>query len=210
VTAAGLRATEAIHPLRLTRLYLASRQVLVALAVLVASGLVLRASIQFGWVEGDGPLAQAVPLPIEGAAAVVIALTVRSPFGELERTVGRALAWLRLGTALTLTAASAGILAAGTAGAHLPGGNLEVLRSVAGMSGVGLLAAAVLGGSFAWVGPVAYMCVAEYALSVPWTTPWIWSGRPPHDQDAAICAALVFVAGLVVIGVRGASDSKRD
>jgi hypothetical protein len=31
-----------------------------------------------------------------------------------------------------------------------------------------------------------------------------WPDRPPHDRGAAICAGLVFAAGLTVVTVRGA------
>jgi hypothetical protein len=87
-----------------------------------------------------------------------------------------------------------------------------VLRNVAGLTGIGLLCAAVLGGGLAWAGPLAYMVVAAYELYAAWhggasTTPWIWPGRPPHDAGAAICAGLVFAAGILVITVGGARDS---
>ena len=83
-----------------------------------------------------------------------------------------------------------------------------MLRNVAGMTGIGLLCAAVLGGGLAWAGPLAYMVVAAYELYAAWhggalTTPWIWPGRPPHDAGAAICAGRVFAAGILVITVRG-------
>jgi hypothetical protein len=56
------------------------------------------------------------------------------------------------------------------------------------------------------------MVVAAYELYAAWhggalTTPWIWPARPPHDVGAAICAGLVFAAGMVVITVRGARDA---
>jgi hypothetical protein len=43
-----------------------------------------------------------------------------------------------------------------------------------------------------------------------WTTPWVWPARPPHDRGAAICAALVFAAGLALITIRGSRDSVRE
>jgi len=68
----------------------------------------------------------------------------------------------------------------------------------------------VLGGGLAWVGPIAYLAVTLPALAGNWTTPWIWPARPPHDRGAAICAALVFAAGVAVITVRGARDRSRE
>ena len=59
---------------------------------------------------------------------------------------------------------------------------------------------------------MAYLLVALYALYTQWhgpalTTPWLWPARPPHDLGAALCAGLVFAAGLVIITVRGARDT---
>ena len=86
-----------------------------------------------------------------------------------------------------------------------------MLRNLAGMTGIGLLCAAALGGRLAWAGPTAYLVVGVYGLQTQWhhpalTTPWIWPARPPHDLGAAICAALVFTIGIVVTSVRGARD----
>jgi hypothetical protein len=82
---------------------------------------------------------------------------------------------------------------------------------VAGMTGLGLLCAAALGGALAWAAPTGYLVVGIYALYTQWhhpalTTPWIWPARPPHDLGAAICAGLVFTAGLAIFAVRGARD----
>jgi hypothetical protein len=141
---------------------------------------------------------------IEAGAASIIAVTAQSPFGDPERATGRWLPYLRLGTAVGLTAAAFGLLAAGAAAEHLPGGTLDILRNMAGMTGIGLLLAAVIGGALAWTGPMAYMIVAQFGLIGDWTSPWVWPARPPHDAGAALCAGLVFVAGIVAATVRGA------
>ena len=195
--------------LRLVRLHLASRRVPAALAALAACAVVLRIVLRWPW---DTYGALQLPLVFEACAAAVIAVTTASPFGEPERATGRWLPFLRLGAALALAAAAAGALAAAGTGAHLVGGTLDVLRNVAGLTGIGLLCAALLGGALAWVGPVGYLMVGAYALYTDWhgpalTTPWIWPARPPHDVGAALCAGLVFTAGMAVITVRGARDS---
>jgi hypothetical protein len=82
-----------------------------------------------------------------------------------------------------------------------------MIRNLAGLAGLGLLSAALLGGALAWAGPMAYLLVAEGALAGGWTTPWAWPARPPHDLGGALCAALVFTAGVAVIAVRGARES---
>jgi hypothetical protein len=194
--------------LRLVRLHLASRRVPAALAAVAACAVVLRVALYWPW---DTYGALQLPLVFEAGSAAVIAATTASPFGEPERDTGRWLPFLRLGTVLALAAAAAGALAAAGTGAHLAGGTLDVMRNVAGLTGIGLLCAAALGGSLAWTGPTAYLVVAVYALYTGWhgpalTTPWIWPARPPHDVGAAICAGLVFAAGIVVITVRGARD----
>jgi hypothetical protein len=151
-----------------------------------------------------------LPLVFETAAATVIAATIASPLGEPERLTGRWLPYLRLAVTLALTAAAAAALAAAGTGAHLAGGTLDVLRNVAGMTGLGLLVAVVTGGLLAWVGPLGYMMLAEIGLTAGWGNPWLWPGRPPHDLGGALCAGLVFAAGLVVTTVRGARDASHE
>jgi hypothetical protein len=194
--------------MRLAQLYAASRRIPAAVAVIAACALGLRL-VLFGHWDTYGALQ--LPLVFETAAATVITATVASPLGEPERLTGRWLPYLRLAATLALTAFAAGALAAAGTGAHLAGGTLDVLRNVAGITGIGLLCAATISGGLAWIGPAAFLIPGAYALYTQWhhpalTTPWLWPGRPPHDLGAAICAGLVFAAGLVAITVRGARD----
>ena len=197
-------AWPAVAWLRLARLYAVSRRVPAALGLLAALGCLLWAALYWRWNIAGGPAAQQFfSLAIETGAAAVIAVTTYGPFGEPERATGRWLPWLRLGSALALTAIAYGLLAAGATGGVLPGGTLALLRYLAGTAGLGLLSAVALGGPFGWVGPMAYLLITEVALDGDPTTPWIWAGRPPHDHGAALCAGAVFVAGLVAITVLG-------
>jgi len=194
--------------MRLVRLYATSRRIPAALTAIVASALGLRIALIGHW---DSYGALQLPLVFEAAAATVIVLTAASPLGEPERITGRWLPYLRLAATLALTVAAVGALAAAGTGAHLAGGTLDVLRNLAGLTGIGLLCAATISGGLAWIGPVAYLLPGVYALYTQWhhpalTTPWLWPGRPPHDLGAAICAGLVFAAGVAVITVRGARD----
>ena len=194
--------------MRLVRLFAASRRVPAAVAAIAACCLGLRIALLGHW---DSYGALQLPLVFEAAAATVITVATASPLGEPERVTGRWLPYLRLATTLALTAAAAGALIAAGTGAHLAGGTLDVLRNVAGMTGIGLLCAAALGGALAWTGPAGYLVVGAYGLYTQWhrpalTTPWIWPARPPHDLGAAICAALVFIIGIVVTSLRGARD----
>src|SRR5215831_8006014 len=193
---------------RLLRLHAASRRVPAAMAAIAACAIGLRIALIGHW-HTYGALQ--LPLVFEAGAAAAIAVTTASPIGEPERLTGRWLPFLRLATALALTAAAAGALTAAGTGAHLAGGTLDVLRNLAGMTGIGLLCAAVLGGGLAWAGPTGYLVVGVYGLYTQWhgpalTTPWIWPARPPHDLGAAICAALVFTIGIAVTSVRGAHE----
>jgi hypothetical protein len=188
--------------LRLVRLYLASRRALTGLLVLGACAIALRTALH--WMPRGGLASRQLPLTIEAGAAVVIGVTTHSPFGEPERATGRWLPFLRLGTGLALAGAAVGALAAGSASAHLAGGTVGMLRDLGGLAGIALLTAALLGGALAWVGPMAYLVVTLRALEAAWATPWTWPARPPHDRGAALCAALVFAAGMVVITARGA------
>ena len=197
--------------LRLLGMFLVSRRVPAALAVLAGLGALMWAALHGHWNIAGGPAAQQViPLAIETGAAAVIAVASYGPFGEPERATGRRLPYLRLGVTVGLTAAAIGTLAIGSTGGYLPGGLAAMARNVAGITGVGLLCAVVLGGMLAWAGPLAYWVLAEGALANRLTTPWVWPARPPLDRGAAICAYLVFAAGLVLITVRGAHESVRD
>lgn len=197
--------------LRLVWLHLSSRRVESALAVLATCALILQVALRYHWgAQGGAPVQQLLPLVMECLAGAVITATTGSPFGESERTGGRWLPLLRLGTVLALATVALAVLDGASAGTLLTGGLLDVLRNLAGFVGLGLLCAAVLGGSLAWVGPLAYLAVVEVALAESWTTPWTWPARPPHDFGAALCTVAVFVAGALVITVRGARDSAHE
>ncbi len=198
--------------LRLVRLHAASRRFPVALALLAACAAGLRGALYGHW---DAYGALQLPLVFETGCAAIIAVMAGSPFGEPERATGRWLPFLRLGSTAVLTGLAVGALAAAGTGMHLSGGFADVLRNVAGLTGIGLLCAIAAGAALAWIGPTAYMLVGVYALYTDWhpptlTTPWIWPDRPPYDAGGMLCAAVVFAAGLVAITVRGARESAGD
>jgi len=204
---AGTRRDRAAAGWRLARLYLVSRRVPMALSLLVGLGALQWAALHWHWNIAGGAAARLfIPLTIQSGAAAVITVTTYGPFGEPERAAGRWLPWLRLGAAVALTAVAFGALAAGAAAGGMPGGTLALLRNLGGMAGIGLLSAAVLGGAFGWIGPMAYLVISEGALAHRSATPWVWPTRPPHDLGAAICAGLVFAAGIVAITIRGGRD----
>jgi hypothetical protein len=197
------------------RLYLTSRRVPAALVLLTGLGALQYADLRWHWYIAGGAAARLFfPLTIETGAAAVLSVTTSGPFGEPERAGGRWLPWLRLGSAVALTAAAFGLLTAGAAlagttwagagaSALLPGGTVALLRDLGGMAGAGLLCAGAFGGASGWTGPLAYLVVAEGALAHRSSSPWVWPARPPLDRGGAICACLVIAAGLLLITVRG-------
>jgi hypothetical protein len=206
--AAGRPARPPRPGLRLIWLYAVSRRLPAALAAIAACAAGLGIALRWPW---DSYGALQLPLLFEAAAAAVIGVAAGSPLGDPERATGRWLPFLRAGGAIALTAVAAVALAAAGTGGHLAGGTVDVVRNLAGLTGLGLLCAAVLGGGLAWTGPLGYLMAGTYALYTDWhgpaiTTPWLWPGRPPHDAGAAICAGLVLAAGLAAIAARGARD----
>ncbi|MEV0560892.1 hypothetical protein [Dactylosporangium sp. NPDC050588] len=186
---------------RLVWLHVVGRRVPAALAVILACAAGLRVALLWQWKDYG---ALQLPLLFETGCAAAIAVAAAGPFGEPERATGGRLPWLRLGTALALTAVAAGALLAA-------GGTLRGVRDLAGLVGVGLLCAVLLGGAPAWAGPLGYAMAGVYALYTQWhapalTTPWIWPGRPAGDVGGAVCAALVFAAGTALFTWRGARD----
>jgi hypothetical protein len=205
-----ISGSRAAAGLRLVRLHLASRRIPAAVLALAGCGAVLRVALAWHWSPQTGNGALQIPVLLEGGAAAVIAVTSYSPFGEVERVTGRWLPWLRLGVAVALTAVAIGALAAASTSVGLAGGVLGLARDVAGMTGVGLVSAAVLGGLLAWIGPMAYLVVSEIALLQAWTSPWTWAARASDDRGALICAGVTFVIGLVIVAIRGPRDSLSD
>jgi hypothetical protein len=208
--AAGTGRNRAAAGWRLARLYLASRRVPMALALLAVLGALLWAALHWHWNIAGGPSAQQfIPLTIQTGAAAVIAVTTYGPFGEPERAAGRWLHWLRLGATVALTGVAFGGLTAGATPGRMPGGDLALLRNLGGMVGIGLLSAAILGGAFGWIGPMAFLLITEGALAHRSVTPWVWPTRPPHDRGGAFCACLVIAVGLALITVSGPRESGR-
>ena len=197
--------------LRLLGMFLVSRRVPAALAVLAGLGALMWAALHGHWNIAGGPAAQQViPLAIETGAAAVIAVASYGPFGEPERATGRWLPYLRLAAIAALTAAAVGALAAGATGGSLPGGFLALFRNVAGITGVGLLSAMVLGGILAWAGPMAYLVLTESVLAGGRTSPWVWPSLPSGNVASWLCAVGVFAAGALLITLRGAREPVRD
>jgi hypothetical protein len=194
---------------RLLWLHLRSRRIPAALIGLLACGVVQSVGQNFHWFT-PADAAAAIPMLLEACAAAIIVVTTHSPFGEPERATGRWLPFLRLGLALALCGAAIGLIAAGAAvgydpksGVYLADGMLPVARNILGFTGVGLLFALVTGGLVAWIGPLAYQVICQFALIAHYTEPYTWASRPPADRGGWIAAMVVFAIGLVAFTARG-------
>jgi hypothetical protein len=190
--------------IRLTRLHLASRRLPASLLALVTVAAALR--ITLTWTPGAGPYSVMFPLIVTTAAAAVVSVTTHSPIGEAERATGLRLPLLRLGTVLALACAACAVLTLGAVGGHLALGVTALLRDLAGLTGLALLTATGLGAALSWTGPLAYLVISIYAVQEAWVTPWLWPARPAGDRDGAICALLVFAAGVAAVTLRGPRD----
>jgi hypothetical protein len=195
---------------RLAWLHLRCRRVPAALAGLAACGVFLWAALAYHWWLGSGPMAGEMPMLAEAVAAAIIAVATYTPLGETERATGRWLPALRLATALALCGAAIGLLAAGAAvatdprtGVALSGGVLPVARNVLGMAGIGLLCSLATGGLLAWIGPLAFMAVSQFALIANHSWQWAWPARPPADRGGWIAAMTTLAVALIAYAIRG-------
>jgi hypothetical protein len=195
---------------RLAWLHLRSRRVPSGLVALTACGAALWASLSYHWWLGTGNAAYELPMILQGCAAGIIAVTTHSPFGEPERATGRWLPVLRVGLVLALCGAAIGFFALGAAaaanpraGVYLAGGMLPVVRNVLGMTAIGLICSLVTGGLIAWIGPLAFTAISQFALVANYSEPLTWPTRPPADRGGWIAAMVVFAAGLIAYTIWG-------
>src|SRR5580658_10462269 len=195
---------------RLAWLHLRSRRAPAALVALLACGVALWASLHYHWWLGTGHAAGELPMILQGCAAGIIAVTGYSPFGEPERATGWRSAALRGALVLALCGAAIGFFALGAAvadsprsGVHLAGGILPVARNVVGMTGIGLVFCLVTGALIAWIGPLAFTAISQFALIGSYSWALTWPARPPADRGGWIAALVVFAVGLIAFTIRG-------
>jgi hypothetical protein len=197
--------------IRLTWLHWRSRRAPAALAAFAACGMALWAALHYNWWLRTGHGAADIPMLIEGCAAAIIAVATHSPFGEPERVTARWLPLLRLLMALALSGTAIGLLALGAAaannppaGVYLTGGILGVAENVMGFTGIGLIFSLVTGGLIAFIGPLAFTAVCQFALAANYSEPLTWAARPATDRGGWIAAIVVYAVGLAFFHARGA------
>ncbi|MGH3290534.1 MAG: hypothetical protein ACRDP7_01870 [Trebonia sp.] len=195
---------------RLAWLHLRTRRAPSALVALLACGVALWASLRYHWWLGAGNAADELPMIFQGCAAGIIAVSAHSPLGEPEVATGRRLPLLRAALVLALCGAAIGFFALGAAtaynpraGVYLVGGILPVVRNVLGMTGIGVILCLVTGAQIAWIGPLAFTAISQFALVANYSEPLTWPTRPPTDRGGWIATLVVFAVGLIAFTVRG-------
>ena len=183
---------------RLLRLHLDSRRTRLAVALLIATAIALRACSR--WTHGTGTLSQLLPIIIACAAAAVIAAGTRSPFGEPERA-SRPLPRLRLLHILTT------LVVATCALATMTDDPAAMIRNLAGLTGLTLLTAALTGAPLAWTAPLAYVLICAGEIDLHQAPLWAWPTLPATSTPAALLAAAILLAGLTVATLHGPRDT---
>lgn len=200
--------------MRLSYLYLRSR-----LSGHAAACLAGVAALAWLWVRltGNGPDAgdakeaamglSLLVMPL--AAAVVVGVSTRSPFGDTERTAARSLPALRLGHLALLLALGAASLALVATPWPVPRAEWQMARNVLGFSGLAFLAARAIGAGISWVFPLAYGALA-LMVGVPAdgpARPWAWAMQPGGHRQGAMLACSLLLLGLLLVVATGARES---
>ena len=183
---------------RLLRLHFDSRRSRLAVALLASTAVAQRACAT--WAHGTSALAQLLPILVACAAAAVIAAGTRSPFGEPERA-GRPLPALRLLHVLTLLAVATSALAAVT---HEPA---TMIRNLAGLTGLALLTATLIGAPLAWTAPLGYVLICGGEIDLHQDPLWAWPTLPADNLAATLLAATTLIAGLAITTLHGPRDT---
>ncbi len=182
--------------MKLLYLYLRSRQ-----ADRAAVYLALIALFAWAWQYTEGGsmprVGSLLVVPALGAAVVIGGGTL-SPFGELETTMSRPLAPTRLMHMLGLLAVAGLGLAAANGWT-----DWAITRNVAGLTGLTLLTARVVGGTLAWTVPICFSIMALETSPIP---AWNWPMHGAVDARAATIAAALLLIGLSAIVAGGAPD----
>ncbi len=199
---------------RLAGLYLRSRRAgwssvtVAALALCAWASTAWLLSLPYSDVE-DGSLTPMLTLATL-AAACVVGVGARSPFGDAERTVARPLPPLRLLHLGGLVAWATLLLAAALLAFDLEGARpaqplLVLLRNLGGLIGLALLSARLIGARVAWIPPLAFLTFSTVAVrQVEGPTLWDWPFRDGADGAPGVAALALLVVGLWLVCSHGA------
>lgn len=201
--------------MRLMHLYLRSRLAGWSTVVLAASGAIawflLWRIVESGITAADVPEAIALPLiVIPLLPAVVIGVSTRSPFGDTELSVSRSLPLLRF---IHL----AGLLTGGVIALALAANawifdsiEWELVRNLAGYTGLALIGARLLGSGLSWVVPLGYGVIAFMLTATDPKSRWAWPGEWPLDRWSVTVAMVLIVVGLLTVTLQAERDTGDD
>jgi hypothetical protein len=127
---------------------------------------------------------------------------------ELERTGAIRWTWWRSAHAVAIAAVVSGAaLLTFTVPAQV------AVRDAAGLAGLTVLAAALLGNQLAWLPAVGWVAVSVVIPPVDrpaFVAVLTWPVQPPGSVAAAVTAAVLAVAGLLTYALRGSRPSTAD
>lgn len=203
---------------RFVKLYLRSRRGGYAVASLSVTAFL-------GWVGSRFLLRPAYAIPetvieeilltasllVPLVAACAIGFSARSPFGEEEQTASRSLPNIRFCHIVGLFVYGVLVLSVATLAWELEYAGWTLTRNFAGLVGLALLSARVVGSGLSWVVPLAYgvLAVTVNILSDNppkgmWTS-WVWWPLQSATNFPSIAVALaLLVLGLWNICLHGA------
>jgi hypothetical protein len=193
---------------RLIRLHLRSRQSGPTALILTGIALALRAGHPF--IAGTGIFAQVLLLLLATAAASVITASTRTPFGETERTASAPLPTLRLTHLSALLAVAAALFTVALATGTYAAGTIAVLRDLAGLAGIALLTARLLGPHLSWTLPIAYVVICGNTLDAQITSLWTWPNLPSTEHTASLIAIALLATGVTAVTLAGPRDRATD
>lgn len=150
----------------------------------------------------------AVLLPF--LCACLIGLSSRARFDEFEQAGSVPAPAVRLVCLVAVFAVSAVGIGIATAMLPEPASVAAALRSLAGLTGLALLGAALTGSGTSWVLPLSYV-VATVTLSVGEPDQlWFWLLLPGDDSASLSVAVGLGVAGAAAVILRGSREPRRE
>lgn len=181
--------------MRAARLFLQSRRTGWTLLLILAAGIL--AGVAFRQLNTDSALLNQALIGIPLLPAVIIGISVQSPFGDVERASGNWLLpfrWLQLG--LLIVPAALLLIVSTLNTPSEP--SLALVRNLAGLTGIALAGNRILGPLASWVAPLAFAVVA---LVIDPLSRWAWLTNRSAEGWSLWIASGLLVSGLVAITV---------
>jgi hypothetical protein len=180
---------------RAARLFLQSRRTGWTLLLILAAGIL--AGVVFRQLNTGSALLNQALIGIPLLPAVIIGISVQSPFGDVERASGNWLLpfrWLQLG--LLIVPAALLLIVSTLNTPSEP--SLALVRNLAGLTGIALAGNRILGPLASWVAPLAFAVVA---LVIDPLSRWAWLTNRSAEGWSLWIASGLLVSGLVAITV---------